>query len=172
MHGNGSVLELIAAAVISGGVVSVAIGILFKGFVTRIESEVRSRRGWKEASVADLLGPLVMQFDRTRRAYGRWDAKNLFLEAQIVKVGNQRIRDLLLEKGHLIPPDLLQDAGRLVEHYDVWLEAFDRHRLAAAPGPEAAFVFAGPEGHPFPSDSEQRFKARFAEYWNDLYANA
>ena len=89
-----------------------------------------------------------------------------------MKTGNETIRDLLLTKGHLIPPELLEDAGKLVEHYDVWLEKFEKQRSSENPDPEAKFVFAGPDGFPFPSESEKRFQDKFRAYWGDLYAKA
>jgi hypothetical protein len=61
---------------------------------------------WKQKSVSQLLGPLYMQFDRTQRAYKCWDAKNLFLEGKVIRDGNLTIRDLLLCKADLIPPEL------------------------------------------------------------------
>lgn len=167
-----SIGDLIASAVISAGVVSAVLGLIFKGFVTRVEAEVKSRRSWKEESVSDLLGPINMQFDRTQRAFKRWHTQNLYLEAKVVKVGNETIRDLLLSKGHLIPPELLEDAGKLVEHYDVWLEKFEEQRSTENPNLEASFVFVGPEGFPFPTESEEKFKNKFSEYWNELYKNS
>ncbi len=176
MNSGSSIFDLIfisvLTSVISAGVVSTFIGILFKRFVTRIEAEVKSHRTWKEQSVSELLGPLNMQFDRTKRAFDRWGKQNLFLEAKVVKVGNEVIRDLLLEKGHLIPPELLEDAGKLVEHYDVWLEKFEKQRKSEAPNLDTAFVFVGPDGFPFPSESEQKFQNIFKSYWNDLYKDA
>lgn len=169
MDENNSISQLITTAVISAGVVSAVLGIMFKGFVTRIEEEVKSRRTWKEESVADLLAPMNMQFDRTKRAFNRWSKKNLFLEAKVVKVGNEIIRDLLLEKGHLIPPELLDDAGKLVEHYDVWLEKFENQRRSESPDLDAAFVFVGPDGYPFPTESERKFQEKYREYWDELY---
>ncbi len=55
MAGSASIGQLITSAVISAGVVSAVIGVIFKGFITRVEAEVKSRRSWKEESVADLL---------------------------------------------------------------------------------------------------------------------
>jgi hypothetical protein len=69
----------------------------------------------------------------------------------------------------LIPPELLEDAGKLVEHYDVWLEKFEKQRLAEQPDLETPFTFVGPEGYPFPRQSAQRFKDKFREYWGQLY---
>lgn len=172
MASDNTLIELMTTALISAGVVSAVVGIIFKGFVTRVETKVRSNRAWKEKSVSELLGPINMQFDRTKRAFRRWKKKNLFLEAKVVKVGNETIRNLLLEKGHLIPPELLEDAGKLIEHYDVWLEKFNKQRESEKPDSDTAFVFVGPDGFPFPKKEEGRFRAKFSEYWNDLYKDA
>ena len=162
--------QLIAAALISGTFVSAVAGVLFTGYVTRVTEEVRSQRSWKERSVAELLGPMNIQFDRTKRAFDRWKEKNLYLEAKVIKVGNETIRDLLLTKGYLIPPELLEDAGKLVEHYDVWLEIFERQRGGKEPDLKSKFVFAGPEGFLFPREAEARFRETYRRYWKELYA--
>lgn len=162
--------QLVLTALISGAVASSIVGVIFRGYVTRVEEEVRSQRAWKERSVSELLGPVNMQLDRTERAFDRWKEKNLYLEMKVIKEGNETIRDLLLTKGHLIPPELLEDAGKLIEHYDVWLEKFEKQRLASEPDLESPFTFVGPEGYPFPRGSEARFKEKFREYWQDLYS--
>ena len=110
-----------------------------------------------------------MQLERTRRAFARWHGKNLFLEAKIVREGNVTIRDLFLSKGHLIPPELMEHAARLVEHYDRWLEEFDAKRTIESPGNADTFVFAGPLGFPFPSDAEQEVVATFRKLQRELY---
>lgn len=170
-QGKTSLLHVILAALISGAVVSTVVGVIFTGYVTRVEEEIRSRRTWKEQSVAELLGPMNIQFDRTQRAFDRWTQKNLYIEAKVIKVGNETIRNLLLERGHLIPPELLEDASKLIEHYDVWLELFERQRGGSEPDLETPFTFAGPAGYPFPKKSATRFKQKYEEYWRELYGD-
>ncbi len=131
----------------------------------------QSNRSWREKSVSDLLGPIYMQFDRTKRAFKRYNSQNLFLEAKVIMEGNLAIRDLLLTKGHLIPPELLEDAGELVQHYDRWLEEFHKIRSKENPDLNTPFVFVGTQGFPFPSDSEEKFKKKFKEMWNELYVS-
>jgi hypothetical protein len=99
-----------------------------------------------------------MQLDRTERAFNRYKDTNFYLEAKVLRAGNETIRDLLLSKGHLIPSELVGDAGRLVEHYDAWLEEFERERSGQEPALQSKFVFAGPLGYPFPSDADKRFR--------------
>jgi len=175
-------LNLLLAGIVSGGVISTLLGVFFhqraKGIEERIKNQYamslavfQSNRSWREKSVSDLLGPIYMQFDRTKRAFQRYNSQNLFLEAKVIMEGNLAIRDLLLTKGHLIPPELLEDAGKLVEHYDRWLEEFHKIRNKENPDLNTSFVFVGPQGFPFPSDSEEKFKKKFKEMWNELYVS-
>lgn len=176
--------ELILAAVISGGVVSVVLTFvlrfLFDRRLTTVSEEIRSQfeqqalvyrsnREWREQSVADLLGPVYMQLDRSRRAFGRWEERNDFLEGRVVKEANTQIRDLLLAKGNLLPPHLVEHAGDLIEHYDRWLEEY----AAMREGPEAETdtrpVYVGPKGYPFPDDAEKAFKETFHRMRRELY---
>lgn len=161
--------QLLAAALISGAVASTVVGVIFTGYVTHVEEEVRSQRAWKERSVAELLGPMNIQFDRTKRAFDRWTEKNLYIEVKVIKVGNETIRDRLLTKGHLIPPELFEDAGKLIEHYDVWLELFEKQRGGGEPDLESPFTFAGPEGYPFPTNAASRFTEKYQQFWTELY---
>ncbi len=130
-----------------------------------------STRTWKQQILFELLGPMVMQLDRTNRAFKRWNAENLYLEANVVREGNLVLRDLLLAKGHLIPPELMPHASALVEHYDAWLEEFDRVRKNATPPEGAAtrFVFVGPKGYGFPHEAEAQFRAEFRKLQQELY---
>jgi hypothetical protein len=174
-------VRLLASGVISGTVISAILTFFFNRRTTEIQEQIKdqyersmavfqSTRAWKEQSVSELLGPMYMQFDRTRRAFGRWRNKNLFLESKVIREGNLIIRDLLLTKGYLIPPELLDDAGKLVEHYDRWLEEFEKKRSSEQPDLDSTFVFVGPEGFPFPRQSEAKFKAKFEEMWAELYS--
>ena len=127
--------------------------------------QFRSTIIWKEQALSQLLGPVVMQLDRTDRARLRWDAYNYFIEGQTIREGNTTIRDLLLSKGHLIPPDLLDVAGRLIAHYDHWLEEYERVRNSEDPNVDKPFTFT----YDFPQGADLQFQERFHEIWKDLY---
>ncbi len=124
-----------------------------------------AQRDWLRMVVAELLGPLYIHFERTKRASERWDRKNLFLEAKVIKEGNTVIRDLLLTKGHLIPKELLIHAGELIDHYDGWLEKFEEVTQQRKAGKEVEFVFT----YDFPRSAEAAFKAKFLELKTKLY---
>jgi hypothetical protein len=175
-------VKLLLAGILSGSVISSVMAFFLYRRTTKITEDIKSEyaksmtifassRAWKEKSVSQLLGPLYMQFDRTQRAFGRWQAKNLFLEAKVIREGNLTIRDLLLSKADLIPPELLDDAGKLVEHYDRWLEEFDRLRSKKKPDLDTTFVFVGTKGFPFPSDAETKFRNEFSQMWTELYGD-
>lgn len=172
--------SLLLAGLLSGTVMSAILGALMISRTARIQQQIRtefeqslavfeSRRSWEERAIADLLGPMSIQLDRTERAFRRWRSKNLYLEAKVIREGNLVIRDLLLQRAHLIPPDLLEEAGLLVEHYDVWLEKFDQQRASESPDLETPFVFVGPDGYPFPRKAADAFQARYDELWQRLY---
>lgn len=178
-----TLVSLLASSLISSAVVSLIVGSLLKRRTEEITASVRnefeialhkerSRLEWEKESLAKLLGPMVMQLDRTRRAIGRYNANNLFIEAKVLKAGNETVRDLLLGNGHLVPFDLRGHAQELIEHFDCWLEEFDRVRGGAEPMPNEPFVFAGPKGSPFPREAERRFIERFEEMVKTAYGKS
>jgi hypothetical protein len=112
------------------------------------------------AEYCQLLSPLITQFDRTKSAFDRWNNQNLPLESEIIRDGNIKARNLLEQQAALVPVDLQNDRRKLVEHYDRWLEEFSRLREGPGRKLDEPFVFVGPEGFPFPTDSEIRFRAR------------
>ena len=171
--------QVTLGGLLGSSIAAALLGAAFLRWSKTVESEIKSHfdqqfnvfqstRAWKQQALAELFGPLVMHLSRTKTAFDRWDGKNLYLEGQIVRQGNQTVRDLLLAKGHLIPPALVAHATKLVVHYDVWMEEFDRVRDSAEPRSDA-FVFVGPAGYPFPRESEAAFKEEFARLQHELY---
>ena len=57
----------------------------------------------------------------------------------------------------------------LIEHYDAWIEAYNRIRSDTTLTAQTDFVFVGPAGYPFPADAEQAFKAQFKQLQQELY---
>ena len=81
------------------------------------------------------------------------------------------VRDLLLQHGHLIPDELRDVSGRLIEHYDRWLEEYNRVRGTKPIAPDEPFVFAGPKGVPFPQEADALFAAAYKRLWTELYGS-
>ena len=174
--------QLLVAGLLSGGVIAAVFSFLAHGYKTEIEAEIknqfnvgfeifRSQRNWKEQSLSELLGPINMNLRRTKLAFMRWDSQNLYIEMKIMQESNKTARDLLLTKGHLIPPELRQCASKLIEHYDLWLEKFEEKRLSEKPDLETKFIFVGPDGYPFPKGCEQDFNNEYQKMWKDVYGD-
>jgi hypothetical protein len=177
---SSSFFQVTLGGLLGSSVATAVLGALFLRWNKTVESEIKSHfdqqfnifqstRMWQQQALAELFGPLVMHLDRTKAAFDRWDGKNLFLEGQVVRQGNQTVRDTLLNKGHLIPPYLIEHATRLIVHYDVWMEEFDRVRNSQSPVTDQSFVFVGPAGYPFPREAEIKFKEEFARLQRELY---
>lgn len=175
------ILKLIIASVFSSAVAAAVISIIFKKKTERISNEIKNQfellsmmqktgHAWNEKAVSELYGPMNFQFARTKLAFSRYSGKNEYLEAKILKDGNEKIKNLILEKSYLIPPDLMEYGNKLVAHYDVWLEEYSKFREAENPTELKEFIFAGPNGFPFPRDAEQKFKEKYADLWNKLYS--
>lgn len=134
-----------------------------------LQRQANAKGEWKERCISEFLGPAFIQLDRTERAFARWRKKNVFLESKVIREGNVFLRDLILTKPHFVPPDLLDDVGTLVEHYDRWLEEFETVRSEHDSSPDTPFVFVGPQGYPFPREAALRIQARFRQYWAEVY---
>ena len=107
----------------------------------------------------DLIGPLIDHLDRSKQAFERWGLEgfNEALEDEVMRI-NRFTRDLLISRWHLIPDDLLVHAQALIEHYDAWLEKYAKLRPGGIRDKSEKFVFVGPDGYPFPIESEQAFR--------------
>ncbi len=165
----------------SSAVAAAIITIIFKRKTEIITNEIKNQfevllmtqksgHAWNEKAVSELFGPIVFQFARTKLAFDRYSGKNEYLETRILKDGNEKIKNLILEKSYLIPPDLMDHANELVKHYDVWLEEFSKFRETENPSEIKKFIFAGPQGFPFPKKAEEKFKEKYAELWKKLYS--
>jgi hypothetical protein len=109
--------------------------------------------------VLELLGPMMIHLDRTGGAFQVWQENNTILVTGIIRNGNSAVRRLLIEKAHLIPRDLVDDAAELLRHYDAWFIEYGRVQKKK----DTPYVFVGPKGFPFPTASEQKFRERYAE---------
>lgn len=159
--------SLLLAGLLSGGVIAAVLGLITARWAARIRSTVEDEarritetRGLEWELLREVLGPVNAHMRRTNMAFTRWQAGNLLLETLIIADSNRKIRDILLDKFHLLTPELRDPASRLIEHFDVWLEMFERERNSQKPvDSQAKFTFAGPAGFPYPKDAETAFRA-------------
>mgnify|MGYP000984665018 CR=1 FL=1 len=63
----------------------------------------------------------------------------------------------------------MSDAADFVEHYDAWLEEFDRWRVEKEQGvDDPTFIFVGPSGYSFPREAKRRFRERLDSLRREL----
>jgi len=117
---------------------------------------------YKEQCLSEVLGPVYLLFERTSLALSRQTPNNQYIEREIYVKTNAAIRDILLSKAHLIPPDLLEDAAKLIDHYDHWIETFIQKRDVEKS--TESFIYT----YDFPSGSDKKFKDTFHRYRDEL----
>lgn len=124
---------------------------------------------WKKQS-AKLLGQVYIHLNRTRLAFNAYSKlKNYdeYFENEIMYHSNKHIRDSILENGHYIPPEILEEASRLVEHYDAWLVKY-LHLRTELNDKTKVHVYVGPDGVPYPQVAEDKIKAEYIKLFNQI----
>jgi Zn-dependent M32 family carboxypeptidase len=171
------IVTSIITMILSSGIAATIVSIISIKRTKQIEENIReaseknieefkSTREKKEEMLSELIGPVVMHLHRTSRAFNRYKEKNEFLEAEVLYKGNLAIRDILLDKGYLLDKKMIKHAIDLIEHYDAWMEEFERHKFDVV-----EFVFAGPRGYPFPRNAEKAFINACESLKSELYGD-
>lgn len=123
---------------------------------------------WKKQTT-EILGQIYIYLNRTRlafeRKYSRLEKYDQYFEDEIIFTTNKRIRDLVIENGHHIPPELLDEASKLVEHYDAWLIKYNLIRKINK-DTSTIHIYVGTDGFPFPEAAEQKFKESYIQLFN------
>lgn len=132
--------------------------------LSRVSQLHSSDLEWKKKTT-ELMGQVYIHLNRTNRAFKKTNTQEVYhqyQEEEIFYSSNKKVRDLLLENGHHIPPELLQEATDLIEHYDQWLIKFQRLRIAEK-NTKIPQIFVGPDGFRFPEHAEEKFKKKYEE---------
>ncbi len=120
------------------------------------------RFNFKLKALEELLAPIKLQLIRSKITLRGYDANNEYRE-KILKECNETIRGLLLEKGHLIPADLMPYAEQFISHYDEWLQAYRANReIQNRTDIKHVFTFN------FPHDAEKVFVEKYEAYRREL----
>lgn len=165
--------EIAVKIFIEGILVSGIIGFFFSKREERmkktIEEEFKKRDKFFDAqlnfklrSLEELLAPIKLQLIRSGITLRGYDANNEYRE-KILKECNETILALLLEKGYLIPSDLIPFSEKFIYHYDEWLQAYKNNRELQNKA-EIKHVFT----YNFPKDAEKAFLKKYEEYRKDL----
>jgi hypothetical protein len=93
-----------------------------------------------------------MNLKRSETAYKEYlQGGKTYMFARILKIYNEKIRELLLEKGWLLSESLQKDALLLISHYDIWLQKWNDLEKRLNPGPDDEFIF--PNEYIFPREA-------------------
>ena len=125
---------------------------------------------WRR-QVTELLGQVYIHLNRSRLAfehtYSRLQAYDAVFEDEVMYTSNKQIRDTLLANGNHLPPELLDQASMLIEHYDAWLVKYAQLRKQQK-DTGTIQIYVGPDGYPFPDRAEELFKAKYQEMFLQL----
>jgi hypothetical protein len=126
---------------------------------------------WRKNTV-ELLGQVYIHLNRLSLAfknkYSKLKEYDPFFEDEIIYQSNKHIRDLLLNNGHFLPPELLDEASKLVEHFDIWLNKYNEIRILNK-DIQTKKIYVGPDGFRFPENAEKMFKEKYVEMFNELH---
>ena len=121
-----------------------------------------ARFNFKLRALEELLGPIKLQLIRSKLTVNKYDANNEYRE-KILKQCNETILGLLLEKGFLIPTELIQHAEEFIKHYDNWLQEYKKKRIDNNDkGTRLVFTYD------FPHKAEKVFTDKFDTYRKEL----
>lgn len=121
-----------------------------------------ARFNFKLRALEELLAPVKLQLIRSKITLHKYDANNEYRE-KILKECNETILSLLLEKGFLIPVELLSHAEEFIKHYDNWLQEYKKIRIDKN-DKEKKLVFT----FDFPHEAEKAFVEKFDTYKIEL----
>jgi hypothetical protein len=125
---------------------------------------------WRKQTT-ELLGQVYTHLNRTRLAfentYSKLKKYDSNFEDEIMHTSNKKIRDILLENGHHLPPELLGEASKLIEHYDAWLIKYHTVRKVNE-DKNTIHIYVGPDGFAFPEKAEGMFKEKYEEMFQKM----
>ncbi|VVP26454.1 hypothetical protein PS862_04131 [Pseudomonas fluorescens] len=97
------VAQTVLAAVLSAGAIGAVLNYLWL-------DPKKSAVAWKELSLERVIAPIVLNLDRTKIAYARYQKESSFGFAAMLYESNRRNREIILANGHLL--------GRSLRHLD------------------------------------------------------
>lgn len=101
-----------------------------------------------------------MNLKRSETAYKEYlQGGKTFMFAKILRLYNEKIRELLLEKGYLLRENLQKDALALIAHYDIWMQKWDELKTNLDPSPNDEFIF--PNNFTFPKEAATNLEQEF-----------
>jgi hypothetical protein len=108
----------------------------------------------------ELVGQLYINLKRSETAYKEYlQGGKTFRFAKILRVYNEKIRELILQKGYLLSGQLQEDGLAMVSHYDVWMQKWDELKERISPSPDDEFAF--PNDVTFPKEAARHLEQEY-----------
>src|SRR5690348_15399426 len=99
-----------------------------------------------------LLESVIQHWQESANAYKLYmENGKKFRYAELLKVHNTAVKNLLTDNFAVVPDDLRKDVEAIIEHYTIWSTKWDKLKNELNPSPEDTFVFAN--DHRFPKDA-------------------
>ena len=112
----------------------------------------------KNKEFLSLLQAVVQHWQSSANAYKNYmENGKKFCYAEVLKVHNSAVNNLLKENISAIPQNLRKDADALIEHYTIWSAKWDELKNSLNPRPDDEFVFQN--DHRFPRQAAQNLEA-------------
>lgn len=158
-------IKIFVEAILISGVIGYFITKREERLRKTIEEELKKRDmffntrfNYKLRALEELLAPVKLQLIRSKIALQGYNAGNEYRE-KILKECNETIRKVLLEKGHLILPDLIPYTEKFISHYGEWLQAYQQAREIKNDKAIKHVVT-----YNFPHDAEGKFIEKYNAY--------
>lgn len=105
-----------------------------------------------------LLQSIVLHWQQSAKTYEEYmESGKKFRYAEMLKLHNTAVKNLLTNNITMIPEDLKKDAGAIIEHYTIWSAKWDDLKNKLNPAPDDEFVFEN--DHRFPKNAAQKLEA-------------
>jgi hypothetical protein len=114
----------------------------------------------KNNEFRSLLQSVVLHWQESAKAYVEY-MKNgkKFRYAEILKLHNTSVKNLLTDNITVIPSDFKKDVEAIIEHYTIWSAKWDDLKNKLNPAPDDEFAFEN--DHRFPKVAAQKLEAAF-----------
>ena len=117
----------------------------------------------KHIDMYSLLQSVVSHWQLSAKAYKEYmENGKKFRYAEMLKVHNKAVKNLLTGNIDLLPGYLKDDAAALIEHYTIWSAKWEDLKAELNPGPDDEFVFANE--HRFPRSAAQNLEEAFQRH--------
>jgi hypothetical protein len=112
----------------------------------------------KNNEFRSMLQSVVLHWQQSSKAYTEYMEKGKkFRYAEILKVHNTSVKNLLTDNSTVIPGDFKKDVEAIIQHYTIWTAKWDDLKSKLNPSPDDEFVFEN--DHRFPKVAAQKLEA-------------